>query len=160
MIIYGASDTVRNVRCDALHAMRISPLARTLTALAVACAAFTVTPVAASAAPATVQAPAKHKMKVQAKPAKTKIKKNEKTQIKGRIDDTARSASSTAETLIVQELQAGVWVDVATDECAPNGAFSIDVSFDVSATLSLRVFHPESTLYVAAYSDVFALVVL
>ncbi|MFC0430077.1 hypothetical protein [Kutzneria buriramensis] len=140
--------------------MRTSPLARTLTALTVACAALTVMPVAASAFPAVTQAPAKHKMKVQAKPAKTKIKKQEKTQIKGRIDDTARSASDTAETLIVQELQAGVWVDVATDECRPNGAFAIDVSFDVSATLSLRVFHPESTLYAAAYSDVFALVVL
>lgn len=140
--------------------MRMSPLTRTLAALTVGCAALAVTPVAATAAPAAVQAPAKHKMKVQAKPAKAKVKKHEKTQIKGRIDDAARSAATGTETLIVQELQAGAWVNVATGGCEPNGAFAIDVSFDVSATLSLRVFHPESTLYAAAYSDVFALVVL
>jgi hypothetical protein len=51
-------------------------------------------------------------------------------------------------------------VDVASGSCQPKAAFSIDVSFSVSATLSLRVFHPESTLYAAAYSDAFALVVL
>ncbi|QUQ65870.1 hypothetical protein [Kutzneria sp. CA-103260] len=140
--------------------MRMSPLTRTLAALTVGCAAFAVTPVAASAAPAAVQAPAKHKMKVQAAAVKGKVKKHEKTQVKGRIDDAARSVDADAETLIVQELQAGAWVNVATGGCRPNGAFSIDVSFDVSATLSLRVFHPESTLYAAAYSDVFALVVL
>ena len=140
--------------------MRMSPLTRTLAALTVGCAAFTVVPVAASAAPAAVQAPAKHKMKVQAKPVKNKVKKHEKTQIKGRIDDAARSLADDSETLVVQELQAGVWVNLATGGCLPNGAFSIDVSFDVSASLQLRVFHPESTLYAAASSDVFALVVI
>ncbi|GAA3440477.1 hypothetical protein GCM10018954_101130 [Kutzneria kofuensis] len=138
----------------------MSPLTRTLAALTVGFAALAVTPVAASAAPVAVQAPAKHKMKVQAQPAKGHVKKHEQTQIKGRIDDSARSATTDVETLIVQELRAGVWVNVATGGCRPNGAFSIDVSFDVSATLSLRVFHPETTLYAAAYSDVFALVVL
>jgi pseudouridine-5'-phosphate glycosidase len=140
--------------------MGISPLVRTLVALTVGCVALTVTPVAASAAPAAVQAPAKHKMKVQAKPAKDQVKKHEKTQIKGRIDDSARSGATTVEALVVQELRAGIWVDVATGGCRPNGAFSIDISFDVSATLSLRVFHPETTLYASAVSDVFALVVL
>ena len=140
--------------------MAMSPLTRTLAALTVGCAALAVTPVAAVAAPAAVQAPAKHQMKVQAKPTKGKIKKHEKTQIKGRISDSARAAADDAQTLIVQELQAGAWVNVSTGSCQPNGAFSIDVSFDVSATLSLRVFHPDSTLYAAASSDVFALVVL
>jgi len=140
--------------------MPMSSLTRTLAALTVGCAALAVTPVAASAAPAAVQAPAKHKMKVQAKAAKGKVKKHERTQIKGRVDDAARSAASGTETLIVQELEAGAWVNVATGGCQPNGTFAIDVSFDVSATLSLRVFHPESTLYVSAVSDVFALVVL
>ncbi|MFI9383208.1 hypothetical protein [Kutzneria sp. NPDC052558] len=140
--------------------MRMPRLTRTLAALTVGCAAFTVMPVAASAAPAAVHAPAKHKMKVQAKPVKDQVKKREKTQIKGRIDDSARAAAADSETLVVQELRAGAWVTVATGGCRPNGAFSIDVSFEVSARLSLRVFHPESTLYAAAYSDVFALVVL
>jgi phosphate-selective porin len=135
-------------------------MTRTLAALTVGFAAFTVLPVAASAAPAAVQAPAKHKMKVQAKPAKDKVKKGEKTQIKGRIDDDARSLAADPEPLIVQRLQAGAWVNVTTGGCRPNGKFSIDLSFDVSASLQLRVFHPESTLYAAAYSDVFALVVL
>jgi hypothetical protein len=138
----------------------MSRLTRTLAALTVGCAALAVTPVVASAAPAAVQAPAKHKMKVQAQPAKDHVKKGEKTQIKGRIDDLARSGATGTETLYVQQLRAGVWVDVVAGTCRPNGGFSIDVSFDVSATLSLRVYHPESTLYVSAVSDVFALVVL
>lgn len=140
--------------------MHMTPLTRVLVALTVGCAALTAAPVTAAADPAAVHAVAKHKMKVQAKPAKDHVKKKEKTQIKGRIDDAARSGRADAETLIVQELQAGVWVNIATGDCRPNGAFAIDVSFDVSATLSLRVFHPESTLYVSAVSDVFALVVL
>jgi hypothetical protein len=138
----------------------MSPLVRTLAALTVGCAALTATPVVASAAPAAVQAPAKHKLKVQAKPAKTKVKKGEKTQIKGRIDDAARSVATGDEPLVLQELEAGAWVTVASGGCHPNGAFTLDVSFSVSATLSLRVYHPESSLYVSAYSDVFALVVL
>jgi hypothetical protein len=138
----------------------MSPLTRTLAALTVGCAALTVTPVVASAAPVAVQAPAKHKLKVQAQAAKGKVKKNEKTQVKGRIDELARSGASGAETLYVQQLRAGIWVDVVAGSCRPNGTFSIDVSFDVSATLSLRVFHPESSLYVSAVSDVFALVVI
>jgi hypothetical protein len=135
-------------------------MTRTLAALTVGFAALTVLPVAASAAPAAAQAPAKHKMKVQAKPAKDKVKKGEKTQVKGRIDDAARTLASDPEPLVLQELEAGAWVTVETSSCRPNGKFAIDVSFDVSATLSLRVFHPESTLYAAASSDVFALVVL
>jgi len=146
------------VRCTA--GMRMSPLVRTLAALTVGCAALTATPVIASAAPAAVHAPAKHKMKVQAAAAKGKVKKGEHTQVKGRIDDLARSNATGTETLFVQQLQAGVWVNVFSDTCRPNGAFDIDVSFNVSATLSLRVYHPESTLYVSAYSDVFALVVI
>jgi hypothetical protein len=138
----------------------MSPLTRILTALTVGCAVLAVTPVVAAAAPTAVQAPAKHKMKVQAKAAKDQVKKHEKTQIKGRIDDLARSAATGTETLYVQQLRAGIWVDVVAGTCRPNGDFSIDVSFDVSATLSLRVFHPESSLYVSAVSDVFALVVL
>ena len=146
------------VRCTAR--MPTSRLIRTLAALTIGCAAVTATPVVASAAPAAAHAPAKHKMKVQAAAAKGKVKKGEQTQVKGRIDDLARSAASGTETLYVQQLRAGVWVNVFSDTCRPNGAFSIDVSFNVSATLSLRVYHPESSLYVSAYSDVFALVVI
>ena len=101
--------------------MRMSPLVRTLAALTVGCAALTATPVIASAATAAVHTPAKHKMKVQAAAAKGKVKKGEHTQVKGRIDDLARSNATGTETLFVQQLQAGVWVNVFSDTCRPKG---------------------------------------
>jgi len=53
----------------------------------------------------------------------------------------------------VQQLQAGAWVNLADTTCRPNGGFSFSLSFSVSATVSLRLYHPESTLYAAAYSS-------
>jgi len=56
------------------------------------------------------------------------------------------------EAVIVQQLQAGVWVNLADTTCRPNGGFTFSLSFSLSATVSLRLYHPETTLYAAAYS--------
>ncbi|KDN19897.1 hypothetical protein [Amycolatopsis rifamycinica] len=95
----------------------------------------------------------KGKVKLDGKLGKDHVKVNEKVDLKGNLKvlDAARS-EATVETVIVQQLQAGAWVNIADTTCRPNGGFSFNLSFSVSATISLRLFHPESTLYAAAYS--------
>ncbi|PXY25084.1 hypothetical protein [Prauserella endophytica] len=117
------------------------------------------------AAPATAAASAgpKGQLKVHAKADKSVVKVNEKVKIKGGLDvlsgGSGHDATSGREPVLLQSLQAGVWVNVSTGWCRPNGGFSLSVSFDLAASLSLRVFHPETDLYASAYSGVFSLVV-
>ncbi|GAA0616574.1 hypothetical protein GCM10010174_38190 [Kutzneria viridogrisea] len=146
--------------------MDTAPRSRThrlLAAALVGCAALLAVPGTAAAAPVAVHSPAKKHLTISAKPVKDHVKVHEKTQVKGRLDikPSARSAED-LELLVVQRLQAGVWIDLGGTEtpCQPNGNFSVDLSFDVSAELTLRVFHPDSSLYAESYSDVFAFVVL
>ena len=151
--------------------MNRTPLAprRLLSALAVSLLVAGLAPAVASAAPATSAAPSasqghkKHKMKVDAKVAKSRIKAGETTQVRGNLTDLTPNESFgaiTAEPVVVQRLQGSTWVDVADGTCSPDGAFVLDLSFSLHASLSLRVFHPETDLYVSAYSSIFALVVL
>ncbi|MET8997031.1 hypothetical protein [Amycolatopsis sp. NPDC004169] len=95
----------------------------------------------------------KKKVKVDGKLAKDHVKVGEKVDLKGNLQvlETARSEAS-VETVIVQQLQAGAWVNIADTTCRPNGGFSLSLSFSLSATVSLRLFHPETSLYAAAYS--------
>ncbi|WP_103342811.1 hypothetical protein [Amycolatopsis sp. CA-126428] len=95
----------------------------------------------------------KGKVKVEGKLGKDHVKVNEKVDLKGNLQvlDAARSEQS-VETVIVQQLQAGAWVNIADTTCRPNGGFRFDLSFSLSATVSLRLYHPETTLYAAAYS--------
>jgi hypothetical protein len=115
----------------------------------------------ATAAPLTASASAsteagKGKVKLDGKLGKDRVKVGEKVSLKGNLDvlDAARAdGTQTLEAVIVQQLQAGVWVNLANTSCRPNGGFSFSLSFSLSATISLRLYHPETTLYAAAYSS-------
>ncbi|MGW4060480.1 hypothetical protein ACWEGE_19500 [Amycolatopsis sp. NPDC004747] len=130
---------------------------RILTALAVTVALAGPAPALAAPAGAAPLASAteagKDKVKVEGKLGKDHVKVGEKVDLKGNLQvlEAARSEAS-VETVIVQQLQAGAWVNIADTTCRPNGGFSLSLSFSVSATVSLRLFHPETTLYAAAYS--------
>ncbi|WP_246258221.1 hypothetical protein [Amycolatopsis anabasis] len=116
----------------------------------------------APAASATESAVDKTNVKVHAKLDKNQVKVGEKVKLKGslEIDAPARSGSDGLELLLVQKLQAGVWVNIADTSCRPNGNYSLNLSFSVSAQLSLRVYYPGTSIYAAASSEVFGLVVL
>ncbi|MFB9689325.1 hypothetical protein [Amycolatopsis plumensis] len=128
-----------------------------LAALAVAVALAGLAPALAGPAGAaslsSVTEVGKGKVKVEGKLGKDHVKVNEKVDLKGTLQvlDAART-DQTVETVIVQQLQAGAWVNIADTTCRPNGGFSLRLSFSVSATVSLRLYHPETTLYAAAYS--------
>ena len=130
-----------------------------LIALTLGCVAFAV-PSTAVAAPSVEQASFKHQVKVQAKPEKDHIKVGEHVKVRGHLAIDKAERSNASETLVVQQLQAGVWVDMETTTCESNADFAIDLSFDVAASLTLRVLYPETDLNVEASSDVFALVVI
>ncbi|VVJ16774.1 Uncharacterised protein [Amycolatopsis camponoti] len=136
-----------------------------VSALVIACtvalAAPTVALAATGPAPAVVQGKKKHKAKVEAKADKNRVKVGEETKIKGSFADLGGQESvSGGEPVIVQQLKAGVWVDLTTGTCRPNGNFVFSLSFSVRASLTLRVFHPETELYVSAVSSVIGLVVI
>lgn len=140
---------------------KLSRTGRLFTALTVGCAALAVAPTMAAAAPAAMHAPAKHPVKIHAKPAKQRLHVGEKTKIDGRLDVATAARTDDPEILIVQqEIRAGIWIDLTNTTCRPNGSFSLDISFDVAADVSLRVYHPDTELYAEAYSDVFAMVVI
>ncbi|ADJ44178.1 hypothetical protein AMES_2355 [Amycolatopsis mediterranei S699] len=111
-----------------------------------------VSPAGAASLSSSVEA-GKGKVKVEGKLGKDHVKVNEKVDLKGNLQvlDAARS-EQTVETVIVQQLQAGAWVNIADTTCRPNGGFSFSLSFNLSATVSLRLYHPETALYAAAYS--------
>ncbi|NKQ54795.1 hypothetical protein HFP15_18075 [Amycolatopsis sp. K13G38] len=136
--------------------MNGSLLRRTLVALLVGCAMLIAVP-AANAAPAAPKA----KVAVHAKAEKDRVRVGEKLKIDGSLDLARESRiDGGTEPVVVQSLQGGMWVDLDSDSCHPDGTFGISVSFDFSAQLTLRVFHPETDLYASAYSDVFGVLVL
>lgn len=143
----------------------MSKTSNLVSALVIACtvalAAPAVALAAAGPAPAAVQGPKKHKAKVEAKADKSRVKVGEETKIRGSFADLGGQESlSGGEPVIVQQLQAGVWVNLSTGTCRPNGNFVFSLSFSLRATVTLRVFHPETDLYVSAVSSVFGVVVL
>ncbi|MDX3188971.1 hypothetical protein PV458_11240 [Streptomyces sp. MN03-5084-2B] len=135
----------------------ISTPRKILTALALSVALAGLAPALAAPAGAAPLSSAveagKGKVKVDGKLGKDHVKVNEKVDLKGNLQvlDAARTDQS-VEAVIVQQLQAGAWVNIADTTCRPNGNFSVSLSFSLSATVSLRLFHPETTLYAAAYS--------
>jgi hypothetical protein len=102
--------------------------------------------VAAGPATATATATTDGKAKLSATLMDKKVKVNDKARIKGEleIDD---AGARTLTPIVVQKLVAGVWVDVLTSDCRPNYTFRLSVSFSVSATYSLRVYHPTTSVY-------------
>ena len=143
----------------------MSKTSNLVSALVVACTVALAAPAVAVAAggpaPAVVQGHPKHKAKLEAKADKTQVKVGEETKIKGSFADLGGQESvAGGEPVIVQQLQGGVWVNLSSGTCRPNGNFVFSLSFSVRATLSLRVYHPETDLYVSAVSSVIGLVVL
>lgn len=137
--------------------MKGSSFRRALVALMVGCAMLIVTPTA-SAAPAAAH---RSKVHLHAKADKNSVRVGEKVKIDGGLDVlTEPRIDGDTEPVVVQSLRGGVWVDLSTGSCRPNGGFSIDLSYSVSAQVELRVYHPETTLYAAASSDAFGLLVL
>jgi hypothetical protein len=158
-----------------------SPLriARRLIALIVCCVAFGVTSVAAASAtvgsagsdptaPArvaesTAKPPAN--VKLSAKLLDTRVKVNGKARIHGRLDvetplPLASGVRRGLELIVVQELKAGVWVDLTTSTCRPNATFRLRVSFSLAAQYTLRVYHPATALYASASSETFVVAVV
>lgn len=137
--------------------MNGSSFRRALIALMIGCAMLIVTP-AASAAPAAAH---KSKVHLHANATKDTVRVGEKVKINGGLDVlTEPRIDGDGEPVVVQRLQGGVWLDLSTGSCNPKGSFSINLSFSVSAQVELRVYHPETSLYAAAYSDAFGLLVL
>jgi hypothetical protein len=135
-------------------------IARRLVALLVFCLALMITPMSAHAATAA-KPPAK--VTVSATLLDTKVKVNGKARIKGRLDvesPLAARGASALELVVVQQLKAGLWVDLAPSRCYPNSTFRMSVSFSVAADYTLRVYHPATELYAAAYSSTFVLTVI
>jgi hypothetical protein len=136
-------------------------IARRLVAPLVFCLALTIVPMSAYAAAEVAKPPAN--VTLSADLLDTKVKVNGKARIKGRLD-VATPVSARAQTglelVVVQRLEAGVWVDVTTGRCLPNSSFRLSVSFSLAAEYTLRMYHPATQLYAAAYSNVFLLTVI
>ncbi|KZB84566.1 hypothetical protein [Amycolatopsis regifaucium] len=98
----------------------------------------------------------KKKVKLDASLSKKEAKVNEKVTLKGslRVDDGTRSeGTDSLEAIIVQQLQGNVWVNIADTTCRPNSTFSLKLSFSFSAVITLRAYHPETSLYASAYTS-------
>ncbi|EME62904.1 hypothetical protein H074_06734 [Amycolatopsis decaplanina DSM 44594] len=113
----------------------------------------------ATDSPAPVPAAAeagKKKVKLDASLNKKEAKVNEKVTLKGSLqaEEGARSdGTDSLEAIIVQQLQGSVWVNIADTTCRPNSTFSLQLSFSLSAVITLRAYHPETTLYASAYTS-------
>lgn len=139
----------------------IPPVRRALAALAISCALVAGLAPAASAIGSSGPVPAsseisKKKVKLDASLSKKQVKVNEKVDFKGSLQslDGARTDGTDGlEAIIVQQLQGSVWVNIADTTCRPNLSFSLRLSFSLSAVITLRAYHPETTLYASAYTS-------
>ncbi|MFE6610785.1 hypothetical protein [Amycolatopsis sp. NPDC057786] len=137
----------------------IPPVRRAFAALAISCAlvAGLAPAAAATGFPAPLPASSeagKKKVKLDASLSKKQVKVNEKVTLKGilRAQEGADGTDS-LEAIIVQQLQGSVWVNIADTTCRPNSTFSLKLSFSFSAVVTLRAYHPETTLYASAYTS-------
>ncbi|WP_037304197.1 hypothetical protein [Amycolatopsis orientalis] len=138
----------------------IPPVRRALAALAISCALVAGLAPAASAIGSPAPVPAspeisKKKVKLDASLSKKQAKVNENVTLKGTLkEEGARSdGTDSLEAIIVQQLQGSVWVNIADTTCRPNSTFSLRLSFSFSAVITLRAYHPETTLYASAYTS-------
>lgn len=139
----------------------IPPVRRAFAALAISCALVAGLAPAASATGSPVPAPAspeisKKKVKLDASLSKKQAKVNEKVTLRGNLQVEGGSRSDGTdglEAIIVQQLQGSVWVNIADTTCRPNSTFSLRLSFSFSAVITLRAYHPETTVYASAYTS-------
>jgi hypothetical protein len=154
-----------------------SRILRSLISLLAGCALLATAPGAALAAPeagnagnntSSERVADRKQVKVKAKLDKAKVKVNEKVKLKGSLDidlplraqNAGTDAGMSLEPIVVQRLDAGAWVNVASTSCRPNGGFNLKLSFQFRAELTLRVYHPETVLYTSASSSLFTLLVV
>jgi len=114
---------------------------RLLVTLALCLATLVVGPASAPAGATT-----DGKTKLSAELLDKKVKVNGKARIKGELEVDTRDGRS-LEPIIVQKLEAGVWVNVLTTDCRPNYTFRLNVSFSIAAEYSLRVYHPSTAVF-------------
>ncbi|QXV58596.1 hypothetical protein [Amycolatopsis sp. TNS106] len=137
----------------------IPPVRRAFAALAISCAlvAGLAPAAAATGSPAPLPASSeagKKKVKLDASLSKKQVKVNEKVTLKGTLQALERTdGTDSLEAIIVQQLQGSVWVNIADTTCRPNSTFSLKLSFSFSAVITLRAYHPETTLYASAYTS-------
>jgi hypothetical protein len=114
---------------------------RLLVTLALCLATLVVGPTSAPAGATT-----DGKTKLSATLLDKKVKVNGKARIKGELEVDTRDGRS-QEPIIVQKLEAGVWVNILTTDCRPNYTFRLNVSFSIAAEYSLRVYHPSTAVF-------------
>ncbi|MBE1578643.1 hypothetical protein NQK81_10585 [Amycolatopsis roodepoortensis] len=137
----------------------IPPVRRAFAALAISCAlvAGLAPAAAATGSPAPLPASSeagKKKVKLDASLSKKQVKVNEKVTLKGTLQaQEGADGTDSLEAIIVQQLQGSVWVNIADTTCRPNSTFSLKLSFSFSAVVTLRAYHPETTLYASAYTS-------
>ncbi|MGY6654584.1 hypothetical protein ACXIZN_20645 [Amycolatopsis sp. TRM77291] len=137
----------------------IPPVRRAFAALAISCAlvAGLAPAAAATGSPAPLPASSeagKKKVKLDASLSKKQVKVNEKVTLKGTLQaQEGTDGTDSLEAIIVQQLQGSVWVNIADTTCRPNSTFSLKLSFSFSAVVTLRAYHPETTLYASAYTS-------
>ncbi|RSN13914.1 hypothetical protein DMC63_25825 [Streptomyces sp. WAC 05977] len=137
----------------------ILPVRRAFAALAISCAlvAGLAPAAAATGSPAPLPASSeagKKKVKLDASLSKKQVKVNEKVTLKGTLQaQEGADGTDSLEAIIVQQLQGSVWVNIADTTCRPNSTFSLKLSFSFSAVVTLRAYHPETTLYASAYTS-------
>ncbi|MCK2236618.1 MULTISPECIES: hypothetical protein [unclassified Crossiella] len=139
---------------------------RVVMALLVAFGALAVAPVAAASTAESgstvVEQQGKKKAKVKTKAKKqNKVKKGEEFTIEGSMEDLTgeRSAALFGSVILQSQTSAGLWVNLGSPSpCRPNGTFTL--SLRVQTSLTLRVFAPETDVYVAASSSVFAVIAI
>lgn len=131
-------------------------------ALSLALAGLCSTALPAQAAVPAAQHLAKKKpVQIKAAPVKAKVHKGEQIRIHGHFaTGPAGRADDDGILYLQQQTQAGAWVNLAAASCSPDHDFDLGIRLNVSGSLTLRVFHPESTLFTAAVSAVFTVVVL
>ncbi|MGW4401083.1 hypothetical protein ACWEHA_37790 [Amycolatopsis nivea] len=116
---------------------------------------------AQAAVPAAHQLAKKKPVHIKAGPVKAKVHKGEQIRIHGHFaTGPAGRADDDGILYLQQQTQAGVWVNLAAASCSPDNDFDLGIRLNVSGSVTLRVFHPESTLFTAAVSAVFTVVVL
>ncbi|KFU79914.1 hypothetical protein SAMN04489729_2452 [Amycolatopsis lurida] len=137
----------------------IPPVRRAFAALAISCAlvAGLAPAAAATGSPAPLPASSeagKKKVKLDASLSKKQVKVDEKVTLKGTLQtQEGTDGTNSLEAIIVQQLQGSVWVNIADTTCRPNSTFSLKLSFSFSAVITLRAYHPETTLYASAYTS-------
>lgn len=118
-------------------------------------------PITASATTVADHSTADKSAKVTAKADKKKVKVGEDVKITGELElEGGRADDRALEVVVVQQLQAGVWVNLTNTTCTPSYRYSVRLSFSVAVQTQLRVYYPGTTVYASATSQVIGLIVI